>query len=691
MDHPIIDDETELLQQVRRWLHERPYEATVSETHIVGELVRMREELLEAKEEDQPALMQQIEHHAAWAEQLRQRVAVTPVDPDNPYFAHLRLLEGGRTRDVFLGKTTRIGEGLRIVDWRNAPISRLFYRYTQGDDYEEELGNRVHIGEVLARRVVAVERGILVRIEAPEGSFVQTDTGWVQRHREAPRLAGGGGETVRAYALGEAQDRRMGTDLAGGRRRADKRLPDIAGLIDEDQFKLISAPDSGLVVIRGTAGSGKTTVALHRIAYLAYSDPEVDSERTLFVVASPALCNYVAHVLPALGVPKAQVVTFGAWCAEQRRRHFPKLPTTVRPDTPAAVVRLKLHPAFLIALTEQLERHRSASATPEQVIDDYLSTTTGRERLEAVFREHAPDLLTAEDWERVHRWMTQQAEDLQSWLDGDHEVAAGLDEEDDALLLRAWQLRIGSLRGRRGVPMRYRHIAVDEVQDFAPTEIQVLIDCLDSRRSLTLAGDTQQHVMTDAGFTSWNAFFGHLGLPGTEVETLRVSYRSSRPIVSFALALLGDLREDGDPPIVVRDGPPVEVFRFTDSGAAVAFLAIALTQLVEDEPLASIVLLTPNADVTAEYAGGLMQAEVPRVRRVMDHDFSFAPGIEVTEVAQVKGLEFDYVVIVEASARAYPDVPANRRLLHVAATRAIHQLWVTSVDEPSSILPREAL
>jgi DNA helicase-2/ATP-dependent DNA helicase PcrA len=59
-------------------------------------------------------------------------------------------------------------------------------------------------------------------------------------------------------------------------------------------------------------------------------------------------------------------------------------------------------------------------------------------------------------------------------------------------------------------------------------------------------------------------------------------------------------------------------------------------------------------------------------------------------VAQVKGLEFDYVILVEVSAGTYPDTAAARRLLHVGATRAIHQLWVTSVATPSPLI-RQAL
>jgi DNA helicase-2/ATP-dependent DNA helicase PcrA len=274
-------------------------------------------------------------------------------------------------------------------------------------------------------------------------------------------------------------------------------------------------------------------------------------------------------------------------------------------------------------------------------------------------------------------------------MEGDREVAATLDEEDDALLLRAWQLRIGPLRNARKLPLRYRHVAIDEVQDLTPLEVRVLLGCLGPKRSITLAGDTQQHVMQDAGFTSWSDFFRHLGVDGTEINTLRVSYRCSRQVVSFAMDVLGDLRED-DLPLVTRDGPPVELFRFTDHGAAVAFLADALTELLHDEPLASVAVLTPSAAISSIYHSGLQQGEVPRLRRVVDHEFSFGPGVEVTEVAQVKGLEFDYIVLVEVSAASYPDTPSARRLLHVGATRAVHQLWLTTVGEPSPMV-RHAL
>ena len=97
-------------------------------------------------------------------------------------------------------------------------------------------------------------------------------------------------------------------------------------------------------------------------------------------------------------------------------------------------------------------------------------------------------------------------------------------------------------------------------------------------------------------------------------------------------------------------------------------------------------VLTPSPESSAVYAEGLAAGEVPRLRRVEEQDFTFTPGVEITEIEQAKGLEFDYVVLVEVTAEHFPDAPGARRLLHVAATRAVHQLWLACVGTPSPLL-----
>ncbi len=86
------------------------------------------------------------------------------------------------------------------------------------------------------------------------------------------------------------------------------------------------------------------------------------------------------------------------------------------------------------------------------------------------------------------------------------------------------------------------------------------------------------------------------------------------------------------------------------------------------------------------YHDGLVASDVPRVRRVVNQEFTFAPGIEVTEIEQVKGLEFDYVIVVDVSRSHFPDASLARRRLHVAATRAVHQLWLTCTGTPSALV-----
>ena len=88
---------------------------------------------------------------------------------------------------------------------------------------------------------------------------------------------------------------------------------------------------------------------------------------------------------------------------------------------------------------------------------------------------------------------------------------------------------------------------------------------------------------------------------------------------------------------------------------------------------------------------GLRRAEVPSLRRVRAQDFAFRPGVEVTDVRQVKGLEFDYVVMLDANDSSYGRDDESRHLFHIGVTRAAHQLWLVVTGTPSPLFPQGLL
>jgi DNA helicase-2/ATP-dependent DNA helicase PcrA len=111
-------------------------------------MVALRDEIAEARLEDVPALVAQMERLQEVAA-TRGDLQTFLVDPASPYFGHLRLRErvagrGDVERDVLIGRATFVDAAARvnIVDWRHAPVSQLFYRYSEGSDYEERFGDR---------------------------------------------------------------------------------------------------------------------------------------------------------------------------------------------------------------------------------------------------------------------------------------------------------------------------------------------------------------------------------------------------------------------------------------------------------------------------------------------------------------------------------------------------------------------
>jgi len=797
----ITGEEERTLAKVAEHLGQRVQEQPRQVTDYDAQLLDLRDQIATARMEDVPPLLEQMERLHILSTRKREAAEVH-VDARSPYFGHLALEENGKRRDVLIGRGTYLDSksGIRIVDWRDAPVSRLFYRYEEGDGYDEVFGDREVSGTVVTRRSLTIVDSTLRRITAPQGSFARRSSGeWRRLENTSTKLSGGAGTATRA-----AQHHRPGKLGVGQEGGDDKHLKEITPLIDRRQFELITSPDSGLVVIQGGAGSGKTTIGLHRLAYLAFHDARrFRPDRMLVVVFNDALARYISEVLPALGVGGVAIRTYESWVQKLRQSLFPRLPSRYHDDTPSVVTRLKKHPAMLraidahvTALAQQFEAEivtalgqapeapavltawqasserplghrlhallsltepnssiklgfdtrvgvervaRAALRDARDVTANWAELLSDRQTLGSYFEQFAPGAFSDGELDRVHAWcVARTAEavadienrnderaarreqrkdeaplslknlDEQSerepededddehsgrrrGVDGaDLNEGAKLDVEDDTLILRLSQRLRGPLTraATNKDPLVYEHILVDEAQDLSPVELAVVLDCSSKARSITLSGDVQQRLLMDNGFSDWKTVLGELGLDHVEIEPLKLSYRSTAEIIEFSRHVLGPLASK-DEPVAVRAGAPVELFGFSHSGDALAFLAEALRELIQSEPSASVAVVSRYPEQADVYYEGLKRGEVPYLRRIADQDFPFKPGIDVTDVRQVKGLEFDYVIAVEVSDAAYPAEDEARHLLHICATRAAHQLWILTTSRPSPLIPAE--
>ncbi|WP_410514375.1 UvrD-helicase domain-containing protein [Paenibacillus sp. BR2-3] len=210
-----------------------------------------------------------------------------------PYFGRLDFQgsDENERKPLYIGKIgvdrEQVSDRPLVIDWR-APVASLFYSFTGGTEpasYDAPEG--LIEGLVYLKRNVVIRKEILERV---------ADT--FNRESDAPAVS----DEFLVYRLGENKD---------------NRLRDIVSTIQEEQDKIIRAAKNTALIIQGVAGSGKTTVALHRLAFLLYQYKEqVSAERMVIFAPNRMFLDYISDVLPELGVGNIAQSTFPEWAAQ---------------------------------------------------------------------------------------------------------------------------------------------------------------------------------------------------------------------------------------------------------------------------------------------------------------------------------------------------------------------------------------
>ena len=747
-DHTIVEEELAFALRAREAI-ERAASGRDRTRSLDERIQSLQSEAANARAGDLPAVLAQLHVlKQQAARRSRQRLPSTAV----PYFAHMRLLVEGGTRDVLLGFQTFIDSaaGVTIVDWRTAPIARIFFNYAVGDVYEHEVDGRWLSGEVESRRVLTFGEGEVAVILDHEGELRRDERGaWTREDPvEQPRLAGGAGRAGVARFIGTGE--------------AGRKIPVVTALLDAEQYEALHRDPQSPLLLLGGAGCGKTTVAMHRLASLAFRDGGGFRARDMAVIVPErGLVKLTRAILREIGMQSVAVSTFDDWIESLGKRLLKGLPRTICPATPFKVSRFKRHPAVRAVLRDLLEElademareldgelrtgglvhgvftspdargitlrarmnraerrltRRVSSARAKEVravLRRYRRrigrVVTDRRRflldrallrravdrsdgdldasmVEAVIVHTAAQLASSTEQEYGSTDPERlQALDARSIDEGTPaEVAGTIDVEDYALLFDLHRLKTGSLNTDKSRFPAYSHLVVDEAQDLAAVELAVLGGALREGASVTVAGDQAQQIDPSVVFAGWRAVLQALEVEWSQPIELQTSYRCPRPIAGYAHRVLGDLAPPTRPESP-RDGAPVLERHFPNEGHAAIFLTEALQALAQREPQANLAVIARTPESARRVHEALSQTM--RVRLVLDGEFEFAPGIDITDVGQVKGLEFDYVVIPDASTTHYPTEDEARRGLHVAVTRAVYQLCVVSSGKPSALLP----
>lgn len=657
---------------------------------------------------------------------------------DQPYFARMVCNENGRRFEFSLGTASFSEE--RIVDWRESPLAALYYTSKEGESYCEVINNQDREGVVELRRSYRGKGKDLHAIELPNFILTKTASGWTaseKRSLGAPVVLSGkawSGVTLSGVAPSGATPSGVAPAYSRSEGQA-YTLPPILSLLTPEQYALVTSPVDEPMIIQGGAGSGKTTVALHRLAWLLHEkNTDARAENCLVVMIGNSLKSYIRYTLPELGIHGVRIETFPEWSdtilkplvgprrllalshdaevlafkslgatldvldsfvrkqkrrmakamekelnrLDVRSRQFWQDEIAARLFHPIPVLELFSHaltkarqsalPAPFIALVEQTARRLSYFA------GDLHLLWEDHELLEEVAEAHYSQAPLV--WKKINDQLQFEVQTKQ------------FDSADDALLLHLIFLKWGYYPREKREREHLDHIVIDEAQDFSIPELSALLNTVRAPHELTLSGDIGQKVIGNKLFSSWRDVLSDLGFQNTIPLQLTVAYRSTLPIMEFATAIRGT-RDEETQYSSGKSGPVPSYTHYDTERDMLLGIGDWIRKRLAEDPQALCGIICRFAEQATALCNDLQSLGFFQLRLGHGDHFDFSPGIIVTDVYQVKGLEFRNVLLVNPSARAYSKAhPDSQNLLYVAVTRAEARLDLVGHDPPSPLLPQ---
>lgn len=500
-------------------------------------------------------------------------------------------------------------------------------------------------------------------------------------------------------------------------------LGEIIATIQQEQNAVIRKSPKQNVIVQGGAGSGKTTVAMHRISYILYNYAQEFRPEDFYIIGSNRiLLNYITGVLPDLDVYGIRQMTmeqlftrllYEDW--DEKKMAYHALGKTSQ----AAAIKGSLfwfqnleayckkleedvidaHDIFLgnrLLLEEQTIRAYVAENPQTSVQNKILmlnrrlmakieNEITGKEiaytpeekrKIQSNFRFY----FGPKEWKLSI--FTLYREFLEEQKLRGYQVEFPENDYDvyDLAALAYLYKRVKETEEIREAS----HIVIDEAQDFGMMAYSVLKYCVRGC-TYTIMGDVSQNIYYGYGLNDWETLRKLiLTGPYDTFELLKKSYRNTIEISDFAMRIL----RHGNFPIypvepIIRHGKEVSMEQYVDEKE----LYRAVGEHIErwkKEGLETIAIVCRDEKEAKKAARKLGKKVTLLGDEKEQHDFG--SGAMVLPVAYTKGLEFDAVLLLDPSEKKYPYNDANVKLLYVAATRALHELSVCYLEGITGII-----
>ena len=601
----------------------------------------------------------------------------------SPWFGRVDFTEegaGDRGLPLYIGVHSFFDPSLNtnlIHDWR-APVSGLFYDFELGNAFFDSPSGRIK-GEVSLKRQYRIRQG---RMEYMLESSLNI------------------------------HDEILQQELS---RATDEKMKNIVATIQRDQNRIIRNDTSHVLIIQGVAGSGKTSIALHRIAYLLYRHKEtLSSEDILIISPSKVFADYISNVLPELGEEKIRETGMEDLASEllekkyKFRTFFEQVAGLSETSDSELISRIRFKAShelltrldqfvvhienehfapndikvarYYVPYTFIAQKYQAFSRVPllkrfavmAGQVAAFIRSTHGRElnatevkKIEADIRKMLKFSNLRDLYKEFYNWLGEPGLFKNT--------RAGF-EYSDVYPLIYLKLRLEGVK-----PFdRVKHLIIDEMQDYSPVQYAVIARLFPCKK--TILGDSNQSINPYGASTAEGI---EKVFANSDSVTLRKSYRSTFEITGFAQKISPD-----DQLIAIeRHGTVPAVKKFTDSREEIEeIIKIAGGFPVSGYNSLGIICKTQKqADLLYDRFREQAFEIKERVYLLNTQSAAFLSGVVIASAHMAKGLEFDQVIVPFASAVNY-GTEIDRRMLYIACTRAMHRLDLTCTGKLTGFL-----